>query len=151
MTARDFFESVRAASIDVDRCRRQLERLEARARSLGGGGFEPRTRSTPDPHRMEGRIAAYMDMDAQLDARMEADYALIDRACRVIYGPDEDGRGGVASHFAPVYADVLWWRYCAAEDWRHVARAVDYSISQARMLASTALAWIDECGGVEWS
>lgn len=144
MLARDFFDSVRAASIDADRCRRQLDQLEERARSLGGGGFEPRTRSTPDPRRMEGRIATYVDMDAKLERRMDDDYALIDRACAVLYGAEQDGRGGLSAHLAPIYSDVLWWRYVAADDWRHVARVLDYSPKQLQSFVVTALEWLDE-------
>ena len=70
-TARDFFSRVLAASRDAERCQRQLREMESRARSLGGGGVEPRTRSTPDPHRMERRSDAYMDRESALERRMQ--------------------------------------------------------------------------------
>lgn len=142
VTARDFFERARAASQDAERCRRQLQELEARARGLGSQSFEPRTRSTPDPHRMERRIVAYMDQERRLSDRMDADYRMIDLACAVLYGDgDADGLDRVQSC---VMADVLWWRYLAGEDWRHVARSVGMGIRPAQIVRDAALSWMDE-------
>lgn len=141
-TARDFFERARAASQDAERCRRQLLQLESRAKSVGGVGFEPRTTSTPDPHRMQGRIAAYMDMERKLEERMDADYVAIDRACTVIYGDAEhDGLDRVQS---PVWADVLWWRYLDDATWDAVSRTVGYSPRTCSTFCDAALRWIDE-------
>jgi hypothetical protein len=120
--------------------------LESRAKALGGGGFEPRTRSTPDPRRMEGRIVAYMQREEELKTRQEADYAIIGRACRLLYGEDEDGRGGVALACGPLHADVLWWRYLAAEQWDEVARLMAFSVRHVIDLAGTALDFIDANG-----
>jgi len=143
-TARDFFERARAASIDAETCRRQLDALEQRAKALGGGGFEPRTRSTPDPQRMEGRIARYVDMEAKLRSRMEEDYRLIDIACDVLYGPEQDGDGGLSRALSPVSADVLWWRYLDDATWETVGRTVSKSARTCQSLASGALSWMDE-------
>lgn len=138
--ARDLFESAKEASKDAERCRRQILTLESRASSLGGGGTGQRVSSTPDPKRMELRIATYVDQERKLDARMEDDYRLIDLATRVLYGCE--GVKGVDS-VSPTWADVLWWRYLDNASWRDVARAVDYSPTQCQTFAKNAFEWID--------
>ena len=144
MHPREFFESAREASADAERCRRQLMRLEASALSLGGGGQGPRVRSTPDPRRMEARAVRHADMEERLEARMEADYALIDRACAVLYG---DGRrSGLDMLLSPVAADVLWWRYLDGATWERVARAVGPSPRACQQERSRALAWMRRNG-----
>lgn len=143
VNARDYFDWVRDASRDAESIRRQLETLESRAKALGGGGFEPRTRSTPDPKRMEGRIVAYMQREEELKARQEADYAIIGRACRLLYGEDEDGRGGVALACGPLHADVLWWRYLADSQWKEVAATLDKSVTTCRAAHDAALDWLE--------
>ncbi len=150
MSARDWFASVREASLDAERCKRQLSTLERRMHATGGGGFEPRVRGGgSDPDKMGRRVGAYVDMESVLSRRMEDDYELIDRACTVLYGKDQDGRGGVCGERGPTWADVLWWRFCAAETWRNVARSVGYSVRPCQEMCSQALAWIDESGIAE--
>jgi hypothetical protein len=146
LNARDYFDWVRDASRDAESIRRQLETLESRAKTLGGGGFEPRTRSTPDPKRMEGRIVAYMQREGELKARQEADYAIIGRACRLLYGEDEDGRGGVSAGCGTLHADVLWWRYLDDSPWKQVASVLGSSVTTCRAAHDAALRWIDESG-----
>ena len=138
--ARDLFDAASSASKDAERCRRQILALESRARSLGGGGTGQRVASTPDAHRMEARIAAYVDQERNLDARMEDDYRLIDLATRVLYGCE--GVEGVDS-VSPTWADVLWWRYLDNASWRAVAKNVDYSPTQCQTFAKNAFEWID--------
>ena len=140
-TARQFFETVREASKDAERCRTQLLRLEGRARSLGGGGFEPRTRSTPDPQRAQRRMDAYMDQERRLERRMDEDYDVIGRSDVVLYG--DAGRPGLDRVQSPVWADVLWWRYLDDATWDAVADAVGYSPRTCQEMCDQALAWID--------
>jgi hypothetical protein len=140
-TARDFFDRVRAASQDAERCRTQLLALESRALSLGGGGFEPRVRSTPDPQRQQSRSNAYIDRENALRQRQKDDYAIIDAACVVLYGTDE--RRGLDAVVSPVWADILWWRYLDCATWDTVSSAVSYSVRQCQILHDSALDWID--------
>lgn len=144
MRALEYFEWARAASRDAESIRQQIVTLEARAKALGGGGFEPRTRSTPDPRRMEGRIVTYMQREEDLRARQEADYAVIEGACRLLYGDEEDGCGGVALGCGPLHADVLWWRYLADSQWKEVAHALGHSVTTCRGAHDAAMAWIDD-------
>ena len=146
MSAVSFFLEVREAARDAERVRLQLQRLEQQALSLGSQDFEPRTRSTPNPRRMECAIVRYTDKEKQLEARAEADYELLGRASRVLYGPDEDGTGGVASHVGTLAADALWWRYCDDAPWKRVATALGSSVTTVQAAASYALEWLDETG-----
>lgn len=140
-TSRRYFEQVLSASRDAESCVRQLARLEGRAASLSGGSFEPRTRSTPDPRRMEGRIATYVDMESKFESRMAEDYATIDRACAVLYG--DDAHAGLYERSA-VWADVLWWRYLDGATWDRVGSAVGYSARPCQQFRDQAFAWMDE-------
>ena len=106
-TARDLFEAARDAAIEARRASRQIREMELRAGSLGGGGFEPRVRSTPDPDRMGAEAARRAERTEMLESRMERDYALIDAATWVLYGSRVDGTGGIDSMLGTAYADVI--------------------------------------------
>ena len=136
-SARELFEAARGASRDAGRIRTQLLELEARASKLGGGGFEPRVRSTSDPTRMAAGVAALVDREQELQARQDEDYRLIDAACAMLYGPD--GRGGLAKIVPTWWADVLWWRYLDGATWEDTGRAVGYSPRQCYNIAGAAL------------
>jgi len=142
--ARDLFESAREASHDAECVRLQLAELEAGAESVGGGGFDPRVRSTPDPHRMESRAVARADREAALRDRMRADRALVDLACRVLYGTDDET--GLSVLVPEWWCDVLWWRYLDEAKWGSVARAVGYSEQRCRQVAEAALDVVDSWG-----
>lgn len=146
--ASDFFRRVRAAAEDAESCRRQLARLEARELSLGGGVQGSRVRSTPDPHAMERRVVAYADREEALRVRMEADYDVIDLACSVLYGPEQDGRGGVSVLCGPLAADVLWWRYLDGATWDGVCAATGHSPSKCRKVAAAALSRMERTGAL---
>ena len=140
--ARDYFQWVREQALDAERCQRQLKELEMRMKSLGGGGFEPRVRSTPAHDRLGQRVAAYMDREKALEDRMERDYYAIDRACVLLYG--DATRFGLDRLTEPLWADVLWWRYLDGAEWAKVARAMGYSIRPCQTMHGKALRWIDE-------
>ena len=142
-SARELFEAAREASRDAERIRRQLDAMEQRALSLGGGMGE-RVSSTGEPDRMGGRVAALVDMEATLRERQEVDYALLDLACAVLYGPAN--KGGLAALVPTWWADVLWWRYLDGSTWEQVAEAVGYSPRRCFDVAQTALEVADYYG-----
>ena len=142
--ARDLFESARAASVDAERIRRQLDAMAERAEGLGGGGFEPRVRSTGEPDRMGARVAAMVDQEANLRRRAESDYATIELACAVLYGTDSDA--GLSVLVPSWWCDVLWWRYLGCETWERVGAAVGYSPHRCWEVAQTALDVADGWG-----
>ena len=142
-TAREFFEAAREAARDAERIRRQLDAMEARALALGGGGFEPRVRSTPDPDRMAGRVAAMVDREGMLERRQEEDYRLIDAACRVLYGPDN--RSGLYA-LVGWPADAIYHHYLALRTWEDAARLVGYSVSHVKHSVCVALELADANG-----
>lgn len=142
--ARELFESAREASRDAERIRTQLQSMEERAKSLGGGGFEPRVRSTSDPHRMESRSVAHIDMEERLRERYERDYELIDLACWVLYGRDNET--GLSVLVPAWWCDALWWHYLDDATWERTARAVSYSEQRCKQARSLAFDVIDSWG-----
>ena len=143
--ARDFFGAVGRAAREAERTRRTIERMEAaegvRAQSYSGGGRGSRA----DVNGM-GRTEARIDMEERMRRRLEADYALLATASRVLYGQAEDGRGGVAAITSTAHADVLWFRHCDGSGWARVADAVGMSESWCRRAEQVALDACDAYG-----
>lgn len=144
-SARELFESAREASKDAERIRRQLLAMEARATSLGGGSFEPRVASTPNPQRMADAVGAMVDREAALERRQADDYDLIDFACEVLYGREQDGSGGLWS-LVGWRADALWWHYLGGRTWAEVGRMMGYTPEHACRQAMAALDTCDAWG-----
>lgn len=129
--ARDFFEAVREASREAERTRLTLMQMEARE-GVRAQGYEAQGRSG----HMSDRTAATdarVDYEERMRERIEADYALIDLACRVLYG-EESGKGGVDALMGSAVADCLSFRYVDARPWREVAALLGYSRWSRRSL-----------------
>lgn len=135
-TAREFFEAAREAARDAARISRQLDGMERRALALGGGGFEPRVRSTPDPDRIGRSVSAMVDHEAALRQRADDDYALIDAACAVLYGPDN--RSGLYA-LVGWPADAIYHHYLALRTWEETAYLLGYSAPHVRRQVAAAL------------
>ena len=146
-TAREFFEAAREAARDARRISRQLDGMERRALALGGGGFEPRVRSTPDPDRTGRAVAAMLDNEAVLRARQESDYALIDSACAVLYGPDN--RSGLYA-LVGWPADAIWHHYLGLRTWDETADLMGYSAPHVRRQVAAALD-VADANGQMWT
>ena len=146
-SAREFFEAARAASIDAERCRRELRDMEDGADTLGGSGFEPRVRSTPDPDRIGRTVATRVDRRAMLERRQDEDYRLIDAACSVLYGTDSD-----AGLWALVgwRADAIYHHYLALRTWAETGALVGYSEQHVRREAQAALD-VADANGTMWT
>ena len=112
--------------------------------SLGSQGLDARVRSTSDPGRRAARVGAYVDLEESLNHRMEEDYAIIERANRVLYG--EDYQSGLLVLVPKWWVDVLNWRYVMDCKWAHVARVVGKSERRCRDVASAAFDVIDGIG-----
>ena len=141
--ARDFFNAARKASQDADTIGKQLDALEHRALGMGGGGFEPRVRSTPDPDRMGLRVSALIDHGGMLERRQAEDYRLIDAACRVLYGPDD--RGGLYA-LVGWPEDAIYHHYLALRTWEGTAAMLGYSVQHVRRQVMCALDLADANG-----
>ena len=142
--ARDLMEAARRSAIEAERTRRALERMASRE--------GPRAQSY-SPGTSPGRVAdpmattdERMDYEARMRTRVEADYAIIDEACDVIYGSDQTGSGGVCSLLGSAYADCLWWRFCAAATWAEVAEGCGMSERWCRDAVSVACDVVDAYG-----
>ena len=143
--AREFFEAVAEASRDVERVKRQLDALEQRALGMGGGNFEPRVRSTPNPDRMGAAVAAYVDREAKLHRRIESDYALIDLAHAVLYGGESLDKG-LATLAPPWWADALALHYCDLMTWAEVGATLGYTEQHVQRQAKAAMETCDTHG-----
>lgn len=143
MSARQFFESVRSAAQDVERCRSLLATMEQRALQISSPSLEPRVKSSATD-TMCKRVGAYVDRESKLHARIEEDYRLIDKAVAVLYG---DGLNDGLASLAPAWwADVLDLRYIEGMTWAEVAAVVCYSASYVRLTANAALDMLDAHG-----
>ena len=142
-TSRELFDAARAAARDAELCARQLASMEESALSLGGGGFEPRVRSTPDPDRIGANVAAGMDVRTVLEARRDEDGRVTDAACRVLYGPDR--RSGLYA-LVGWPADAIYHHYLGLRTWEQVADMLGYSVQHVRRQAMAALDLADANG-----
>ena len=141
--AREFFNAARRASQDADSIGTQLDALEHRALGMGGGGFEPRVRSTPTHDRMGSAVASFVDREQKLRAQQEYDYAIIDKACALLYGTDNEH--GLRSLLGWP-ADALFHHYLALLTWDATAQILGYSASHVRNQANAALDYLDANG-----
>lgn len=145
--ARDFFNAARKASQDADTISRQLAALEHRALGMSGSGFEPRVRSTPVHDKMGNAIASLVDRETKLRAEQDADYLLIDKACALLYGTDNEH--GLRS-LVGWPADALFHHYLALLTWDETANLLGYSTSYVRNQANMALD-IADANGAMWT
>lgn len=143
-SARELFDAAREAAIECERTRRMLQAMED-AEGATGGGMGPKVSrgSTSDPMR---RVDARIDREAVWHRRIEEDERVMDYATGVCYGGETDGKGGVDALLGTAYADILWWRYLAAESWDTVARMVGYSPRRCAELQAIALDFVDANG-----
>lgn len=139
--AREFFNAVAEANRDAERVKRQLDALEQRALGMGGGGFGPRVRSTPNPDRMGAAVAALVDQEAALNKRLEDDYALLNKAHALLYGTDNES--GLWS-LVGWRADALALHYVNGLRWAEVGSVLGYTEQHVWREAQVAL---DTCDG----
>lgn len=144
MRARQYFEEVREAARDAERIRKQLVSLEQEALRIAGPSFEPSRRGVGNRDTMGRRVARYVDTEDRLHRRMESDYAVIDQATAILYGPEQDGQGGVAEGCGMVHGDVLWWRWLADSPWKQVASVLALSRTTVQGMERAAFAWLDD-------
>lgn len=145
--ARDFFESVREASREAERTRLTLLRMEARegaraqtyAERVAVGGERDRMAQTD----------ARMDYEARMRDRIEEDYALLDLACRVLYGK-ESGKGGLDALMGSAVADCMSFRYVDARPWPEVAALMGYSRWSRRSLRDLCQRGFDCIDSLGW-
>lgn len=143
-SSRELFESAREAARDAERCRLQLDELEQRALSVGSPSFDAHV-SGGDADRLGRDVAALVDREAKLHARIESDYDLIDAATFVLYGRDGISNG-LASIAPPWWADALWHRYLALADWEDIGRMLMYDRRSVQRAVRCAFDLMDSVG-----
>lgn len=145
--AREFFEAVREASREAERTRLTLMQMEARE-GVRAQGYEAQGSSG----HMSDRTAstdARMDYEERMRERLEEDYALIDLACRVLYG-EESGKGGVEALMGSAVADAISFRYVDARPWKEVAALMGYSHASWHALRDMCQRGFDAIDALGW-
>ena len=143
MTAREYFDRVRDASIELDRACRTLERMRAQV------GVKTQRYDSPGVHGggnadPMARVDGIIDYERVMERRMEDDRALLQEAATVLYG--EDGRGGVSKGMGSAYADAVYHRACDARTWDSCARMMFMGRSRVAELYNAALDYVDSVG-----
>ncbi len=145
--AREFFEAVREASREAERTRLTLMQMEARE-GVRAQGYEAQGSSG----HMSDRTAstdARMDYEERMRERLEEDYALIDLACRVLYG-EESGKGGVEALMGSAVTDAISFRYVDARPWKEVAALMGYSHASWHALRDMCQRGFDAIDALGW-
>ena len=142
-SARDFFEAVRCAAIEVGRTERQIERMKS-AEGVRAQGYGPAGKGSRSDVNGTAVTDARMDYEARMRRRLEEDRALIAEGCALVYGPDN--RGGVAKLLGSAAADAMWWRYCAGESWTKAAEMVGASVKTLQRWCEVAVDTVDGIG-----
>lgn len=146
-SAREFFEAVRDASVEAERTRLTLLRMEA-SEGVRAQGYEPRTTGGGNRDAM-AKTDSRIDYEERMRGRIEADYELIDLACRVLYG-EESGKGGVEALMGSAVADCLSFRYVDARPWREVADLMGYSTGSEKRMRDLCQAGFDQIDAIGW-
>ena len=124
MGAREFFQSVREAALDAQRCHDQLAAMEESALRISGPSMEGRVTGC-QPDGMERRVVSLVSREAMLHKRIEADYQLLDLAFEVCYGHDLGE--GLAALVPSWWVDALWMRYGDGWTWEAIGQSLGYS------------------------
>lgn len=132
VSAFEYFDAVRDASLDVERITRQLERM----RTPGGhSGLAQRVSATYADVNGTDRSIALMDYEQRVQKRLDNSKKMLDDAQLILYG--HDCQGGLNVLMSGPAADVLYWRCVKSSTWSMTADAVGYSrrwcIDQAQL------------------
>ena len=145
--ARDFFESVREASREAERTRLTLLRMEARE-GVRAQGYDSRVMVGGERDHM-AHTDSRIDYEARMAERIEQDYALLDMACKLLYGR-ESGKGGVDALMGSAVADCISFRYVDARPWKEVAALMGYSRWSRRSLRDLCQRGFDRIDSLGW-
>ena len=146
-SAEDFFEAVRQAYCEAERTRLTLLQMEARE-GVRAQGYEPRVSVGGERDRMAATDSR-IDYESRMAERIEADYALIDMACAVLYGLESD-KGGLEALMGSAVADCISFRYVDARPWKEVAALMGYSRWSRRSLRDMCQRGFDRIDSLGW-
>lgn len=141
VSASEYFDSVRDASLDVERINHQLDRM----RTPGGhSGLAQRVSATKADVNGTNRSIALMDYEQRVQKRLANDKQLQDEAELILYG--HDCQGGLNMLMSGPAAEVLYWRCINASTWAVTADAVGYSPRWCMEQAQLAYELLDTIG-----
>ena len=141
--ARSLFDAARSAALECERTRRMLIAMELRETGGGASDVKISRGSISDPMR---RTDARLDKEALWGVRIEENEQLMDYATCVLYGRDQDGKGGISLLLGMLYADVIWWHYLGCETWARTGDIVGYSPQRCKALRDIAFDFVDGLG-----
>lgn len=141
---RELFDAARDAALENERMTRMLQAMEA-SEVMPGKGMTDRIAhgTVSDPMR---RTDARIDRERLWHTRIEENERLMDYATCVLYGSDQDGKGGVCALLGIVYADILWWHYLGCETWERTGEIVYYSERRCKQIRDIAFDLVDSIG-----
>ena len=140
--ARDYFDEVRNAALELERTTMQLEALRLHATD-SGDQFAPKVSATPNDIDGSSKIASRMDRRAQLEERHRRYSRVLQAAWNVVY---ENNGGGIARGVSDQVADAVWMRSIMGCKWQAVAAELMCSVPTAQGLYDAAMDYLDSVG-----
>ena len=142
-SARNLFDAARAAAMECERTRRMLMTMELRETSGGSSDVKVSRGHVSDPMR---KVDARLDKETLWEQRIEENESLMDYATCVLYGRNQDGKGGIAVVLGTACADALWWHYLACETWERAGEIVGYTERRCHQMRDMTMDYIDAHG-----
>lgn len=138
-------EAARLASADYERCELQILAMRARAESIGSASSGPTGRASA-PDRMERRVAALLDRQRALEGRMTRDEDVMEAAKVLLFGEDDERRGGLAALVPEHWCEAVWWHYLQGQTWEATGRVMGYTPRYLMKIAAQAFEVADSYG-----
>ena len=117
LTAQDWFSSIRADVVELDRLGRKLEELQSQA-GIKGQSFDAIGHAS-GPKDASARYIAAIQAELDLERHKAMLNLELEEALAVLYGYDD--RGGLAKVRCSADADCICGYYLQAMTWRQVA------------------------------
>ena len=144
-SAREFFEAVRDAAIELERSERQMARMRL-SEGVRAQRYEVRGAGGGDRSGMSATDAR-IDFESLMERRVREDREIVSRGIRLCYGEDA-GCGGVCALLGSPAADSVYWRFCMAASWAKAAEMVGASTKSVQRWCETAFDTMDAHGAV---
>lgn len=141
--AREFFEAVRDAAIELERSEWQIARMRL-SEGVRAQRYEVRGAGGGDRSGMSATDAR-MDFESLMERRVREDREIVARGVRLCYG-EEGAGGGVCALLGSLAADSVYWRYCRGASWVKAAEAVGASTKSVQRWCDTAFDTMDAHG-----
>lgn len=142
MAALDWFESILAEGVRIEKIKQNLAMLESRI-APRSQGYEPMGHGGGSTDAMLGMalVSAKLGELRQLLPLVERKHEdRIEYATQVLYG--KSGRGGVAKALGTDDADMLCFHYLQGESWASIARRYEPETSNLTVWCQRRAKWV---------